>query len=192
MADDKKSFLLYCDVLHTVEKLTDEQAGKLFKHILKYVNDLNPECEDLLTEIAFEPIKQSLKRDLIKWDDKIQKRSEAGKAGATKRWQNMANDSKRIKPMAKMAVSVSVSDSVINIYRRFAHLSISNEEINKLLEKNTQEQIDNVLNDIENYKGNTKYKSLYLTALKWLQKNEPTAEGISPEEIKARKHGYIK
>jgi len=26
MADDKKSFLLYCDVLHTVEKLTDEQA----------------------------------------------------------------------------------------------------------------------------------------------------------------------
>jgi hypothetical protein len=192
MADDKKSFLLYCDVLHTVEKLTDEQAGKLFKHILKYVNDLNPECEDLLTEIAFEPIKQSLKRDLIKWDDKIQKRSEAGKAGATKRWQNMANDSKRIKPMAKMAVSVSVSDSVINIYRRFAHLSISNDEVKKLLEKNTQEQIDNVLNDIENYKGNTKYKSLYLTASKWLQKNEPTAEGISPEEIKARKHGYIK
>ncbi len=32
---------------------------------------------------------------------------------------------------------------------------------------------------------------LYLTAVKWLQKNEPTSEGISPEEIKARKYGYI-
>ena len=192
MAEDKKSFLLYCDVLHTVEKLNDQQAGKLFKHILNYVNDLNPICEDLITEIAFEPIKQSLKRDLIKWDEKIQKRSDAGKAGATKRWQNMANDSKRIKQIAKMAVSVSVSDSVINTYRRFAHLSITNDEVKKLLEKNTQEQIDNVLNDIENYKGNTKYKSLYLTACKWLQKNEPTSEGISPEELKARKHGYIK
>jgi hypothetical protein len=192
MAEDKKSFLLYCDVLHTVEKLSDQQAGKLFKHILNYVNDLSPVCEDLITEIAFEPIKQSLKRDLIKWDEKIQKRSDAGKAGANKRWQNIANDSKRIKPIAKMAVSVSVSDSVINTYRRFAHLSITNDEIKKLLEKNTQEQIDNVLNDIENYKGNTKYKSLYLTACKWLQKNEPTSEGISPEELKAKKYGYLK
>jgi len=68
MATDKKSFLLYCDIIHTVNKLSDEQAGKLFKHILAYVNDLNPEPEDILTEIAFEPIKQSLKRDLVNYE----------------------------------------------------------------------------------------------------------------------------
>lgn len=79
-----------------------------------------------------------------------------------------------------------------NIYREFQHLFITEDEIKKLLEKNTITQIDNILNDIENYKGNTKYKSLYLTAVKWLQKNEPTTEGISPEEIKARKYGLIK
>jgi DNA-binding transcriptional MerR regulator len=78
-----------------------------------------------------------------------------------------------------------------NIYREFQHLFITEDEIKKLLEKNTINQIDNILNDIENYKGNTKYKSLYLTAVKWLQKNQPTSEGISPEEIKARKYGYI-
>jgi hypothetical protein len=39
---DKKSFVLYCDLLHTVEKLPDDKAGLLFKHILKYVNDLDP------------------------------------------------------------------------------------------------------------------------------------------------------
>jgi DNA-binding transcriptional MerR regulator len=78
-----------------------------------------------------------------------------------------------------------------NIYREFQHLFITEDEVKKLLEKNTINQIDNILNDIENYKGNTKYKSLYLTAVKWLQKNQPTLEGISPEEIKARKYGYI-
>jgi hypothetical protein len=192
MAEEKKGFLLYSDIIHTIEKLTDEQAGVLFKHILRYVNDENPECKDLITEIAFEPIKQSLKRDLLKWDDKKQKRSEAGIAGATKRWQNIANDSKRIKPIANIAVNVNDNVSVINIYRRFANLILTNDEFNKLLEKYSKQQIDSILNDIENYKGNTKYKSLYLTAKKWLQKNEPTSEGISPEELKARKYGLIK
>ena len=126
MAEEKKGFVLYCDILHTIQKLNDEQAGKLFKHILLYVNDFKPTCEDLITEIAFEPIKQSLKRDLLKWGEKIQKRSEAGKVGANKRWQNIANDSKRIKSIAKMPVSVSVSVSVKDTYRRFAHLSITN------------------------------------------------------------------
>jgi len=192
MAEEKKGFILYSDIIHTIEKLTDEQAGVLFKHILKYVNDENPECKDLITEIAFEPIKQSLKRDLLKWGDKKQKRSEAGIAGATKRWQTMANDSKRIKPIANIAVNVNDNVSVINIYRRFANLILTNDEFNKLLEKYSKQQIDSILNDIENYKGNTKYKSLYLTAKKWLQKNEPTSEGISPEELKARKYGLIK
>jgi hypothetical protein len=79
-----------------------------------------------------------------------------------------------------------------NIYREFQHLFITEDEVKKLLDKHTITQINNVLNDIENYKQNTKYKSLYLTAVKWLQKNEPTTEGISPEEIKARKYGLIK
>jgi len=192
MAEEKKGFILYTDVLHTVEKLTDEQAGKLFKHILKYVSDLNPECKDLITEIAFEPIKQSLKRDLLKWGDKKQKRSEAGKIGANKRWQNIANDSKRIKPIANIADNVNVNVNVKDIYKSFAHLSITNDEVKKLLVNYSSNQISDILNDIENYKGNTKYKSLYLTAVKWLQKNEPTSEGISPEEIKARKYGLIK
>jgi len=79
-----------------------------------------------------------------------------------------------------------------NIYRSFGHLFIYESEVKKLLETYNISQIENILNDIENYKGNTKYKSLYLTAIKWLQKNQPTSEGVSPEELKARKHGLIK
>ena len=68
MAENKKSFILYCDIIHTIEKLNDDDAGKLFKHVLRYVNDLNPETDHLITEIAFEPIKQQLKRDLKKYE----------------------------------------------------------------------------------------------------------------------------
>jgi len=88
MAKDKKGFILYCDIIHTVEKLTDEQAGKLFKHILKYVNDQEPIPEDIITEIAFEPIKQSLKRDLQKYEGIRVKNKE----NALKRWNATASE----------------------------------------------------------------------------------------------------
>ena len=68
MAEDKKSFLLYCDLIHTVEKLDNEHAGELFKHILRYVNDQNPEPKDFVIDITFEPIKQVLKRDLKRYE----------------------------------------------------------------------------------------------------------------------------
>ena len=74
MATDKKSFLIYCDIIHTVEQLTDEQAGNLFKHLLRYVNDLNPQSDSVITKIAFEPIRQALKRDLDKYES-IRKRN---------------------------------------------------------------------------------------------------------------------
>ena len=116
MAENKKSFLLYADTIHTVEKLTDDKAGQLFKHLLRYVNDQHPTTEDFIIELAFEPIKQQLKRDLKNWEDRKQKRSEAGKRGgeatAIKQQQNTAKHSNAKQDEANKAVSDSVSDSV--------------------------------------------------------------------------------
>lgn len=86
MAEGKKSFILYCDLIHTIEKMPPEKAGELFLHILKYVNDLEPETEDLLIQIAFEPIKRQLKRDLNKWEGSAEAKSQGGKIGNLKRW----------------------------------------------------------------------------------------------------------
>ena len=68
MAENKKSVLLYCDLIHTVEKISDEDAGALFKHYLRYINDLNPTTDNVLVDVLFESIKQNLKRDLVKWE----------------------------------------------------------------------------------------------------------------------------
>lgn len=81
MAKDKKSFILYCDQQGLFNKLPDEIAGKLIKHIFAYVNDENPIASDLLLEIAFEPIKLQLKRDLRKYDEYIDKQRINGAKG---------------------------------------------------------------------------------------------------------------
>ena len=169
MAENKKGFLLYCDLIHTVQKLNDEQAGKLFKHVLDYVNDLNPVTEDLLTQVCFEPIKQSLKRDLKKWEKQHEQRIAAGKKSAQVRKQNSTLvNARSISSTVSGSVSVSVKEK--DIYRSFAHLSMSLTEFNKLEIEYTKQQIDEVIDSIQNFANNKKYKSLYLTAKNWLKK----------------------
>jgi len=60
---------------------------------------------------------------------------------------------------------------IINTYRSFAHLSLSQLEFEKLLLKNTKEEIDEILDSIENYNKNKNYKSLFVTARSWLKKS---------------------
>lgn len=114
MAKDKSSFILYTDLLATVSKLTDKKAGMLFKTILEYVNDLNPEVTDTLIQIAFEPVKQQLKRDLKKWDRYIEKQSDNGKLGGRpkKATESQKTQAFYEKPKKADSVSVNVSDSV--------------------------------------------------------------------------------
>jgi hypothetical protein len=121
MAKDKKTIVIYADYLSTFDKLTDEEAGRLIKHLLRYVNDLNPES-DRMTQLLFEPMRQQLKRDLEKWEQVKGKRSESGKAGANKRWQTIANAKKDI---AKIAVNDNVNVNVINNTQRQPKLDIN-------------------------------------------------------------------
>lgn len=77
---------MYADLLHTIKRMPDDKAGLLFKHILEYVNDLNPVTDDLIVELTFEPIKQQLKRDLQKWDKNKVDKSINGRMGNLKRY----------------------------------------------------------------------------------------------------------
>jgi hypothetical protein len=113
MAEGKKSFLLYCDLIHTVRKMPDEKAGQLLKHILEYVNDTNPETEDLLLQLVFEPIKQQLKRDLNKWNNISITRSEIGRLAGIKSGEARRNKANQNEPIGlKTNQNEHVSDSV--------------------------------------------------------------------------------
>lgn len=95
MAENKKSFVLYANITHTVKKLNKEQIADLFLTILDYVNDENPVVDDFAVELVFEPIKQQLKIDLQKWDEKIEKYAKSGREGGIKSGESRRNKSKR-------------------------------------------------------------------------------------------------
>jgi len=86
MAENKKGVLVYADWIDHFEGLTDEEAGLLIKHFFRYVNDLKPIAPDRIIEIAFAPIKASLKRDLDKWEKTISERSVNGRMGNLKKY----------------------------------------------------------------------------------------------------------
>ncbi len=116
MAENKKGFVLYADLIHTVKLLEDEQAGKLFKHVLSYVNDENPLCDDIVLKLAFEPIKQHLKRDLKKYERRIKKFSDAGKRSGevrrNKQKRTTLNDVEPSLTSRTVKDTVSVKDNV--------------------------------------------------------------------------------
>jgi hypothetical protein len=144
MANGKKSFVLYADLIKSVEHLTDEELGKLFKHILLYVNDEQPTLEDRLLLTAWKPIERFLKEDLKKWDKIREKRAEAGRKGGKQKQANLANATFAKQNLANLAVSDSVSVSVSD------NVSVNN--INKEKNKNKKESVKH-WNDNINEKG---------------------------------------
>ncbi|MFD2599875.1 DUF6291 domain-containing protein [Sphingobacterium corticis] len=120
MAEEKRSFILYSDLITVVSKLVDKDrisnsnhAGELFLHILKYVNDQDPTPVDFIIEMAFEPIKQQLKRDLKKYEVIREKRAKAGRASAEKREQKLTSQTHVESVEHTSALStVNVNDSV--------------------------------------------------------------------------------
>lgn len=118
MAKDKKSVLLYCDIIHTVEELDDVDAGLLFKHYLRYINDQNPEPPSKLIKIVFEPIKQNLKRDLKKWESKQEKFSQAGTKSAALRNKNPQLYVVKIYDDSECFLKIGITDESIS--RRFS------------------------------------------------------------------------
>ena len=116
MAENKKSFVLYADLIGRIEHLTTEEKGVLFQHLLEYVNDLNPVLEDRVLIGVWKPIEQQLKRDLKKFEQVKSKRSEAGKRSAElrslKKDKQTSTNSTSVKSVQQVSTNSTVNDNV--------------------------------------------------------------------------------
>ena len=73
----KKSFVLFADYMTAVSVLTDEQAGRLFKQIYAYVNDLEvSKSQDPAIAAMFEMFRTQIDRETEKWAEKCRRNKE--------------------------------------------------------------------------------------------------------------------
>ena len=142
MAEQKKSFVLYGDLIHTTQHLTNEDAGKVFKWVLEYVNDNHPEPLKGLLAAVCEPIKQQLKRDLLKYESKREQYSEAGKKSA---------EARRLKKLKEKELKKDSQRTLTNVESRSTNSTVTvNDSVN----------VSVTVNDISNREADFK-KSLH-------------------------------
>lgn len=110
---NKKSFIMYESWGAAINKMSNEQAGQLLKAIYALQDNEDAEPEDPSVSFVFEIIKDKLYEDATEWEKTKQRRSESGKKGMEKRWnedessitkdntvkESITNDNTVIKPI---------------------------------------------------------------------------------------------
>jgi len=106
---EKKSFLLHIDSLDILEKLSDEQAGKLFKAIASHHNGSDYELDNLL-DLVFTPFKNQFVRESEKYKEVSKIRALNGRKGGKQKQANLAKASKSKQNLANLADKDNESD----------------------------------------------------------------------------------
>jgi hypothetical protein len=189
MAENKKGFVLYANLIDVVSKLSDEKAGVLFKHILEYVNDMNPEADDLMTELLFIPIKQRLKADLDLWEKKKQGYSKAGKMSAEARKRKKETEEvkpvekkKEVKPVVRKSDSDFKKESFDTFWNTYNKKEGRKKCFDKFM-KLSKSEIEKILDVVKIYVSSTPDIKFRKNALTWLN-GEHWNDEIEKKETK--------
>ena len=200
MNEDKKSFIVYCDMEENVNDLTNEEAGVLFKSLFVYSNtNEDPLIEDRVTMHIFKIMRRQMDRDSEKWNSIKAKRSAAGKKGGEKTAkikaekakalqevnnlvtdfkQSQAKPSKRKQSQANQAVNVNVNENVnVNVNDNVIQLA---DDLRGLLEEaadTSYERSNYLLNRIATLKENG-YSDADIIDVAEYKIKEFTEEGI--------------
>ncbi len=199
------AFLFYSsDFLTGTALMSDEQVGKYIK-LLCYQHQKGHLTERDMLKICSthdEDILCKFEKDEngLYYNVRLQQEVEKRKAYSESRRQNrIKKDMNNIsnsydKHMENENENVIVNRNSIKnkknlekkeetIYRSFAHLKITTAEFDKLIADGWEkEQIDETLDNIQNYAKNKDYVYLYLTARKWLAKQPK--KGLLPKHLK--------
>ena len=95
----RDTFIMYNSFFEPLKDLDDAQLGQLFRAIFadRRGEDSESHLADSAVRMAFRFIANQFRIDDAKYEEVVLSRREAGKAGAVKRWQKMAKDSKNSK-----------------------------------------------------------------------------------------------
>lgn len=104
----KDSFILYTEQKAIIDKLTDEQAGKLIKAIYEYVATNKMPQLDSILDLVIIPFTTALDRNKEKYEETCKRRALAGAKGGK---QKVANANKCKQNVANVADNDSDNDS---------------------------------------------------------------------------------
>lgn len=109
---------MYSEYLEQVSILSDEQAGQLFKSLLRYAGSgEEPEFSNVLTRMAFSFISAQIRRDLEKWDETCKMRSEVGKKGGAPKGNRNAAKKQPKQPKQPENVCETVNENeIVTVY----------------------------------------------------------------------------
>lgn len=128
----KENFLLKKSAIEVFESLSDEDAGKLIKGILRYVNKKDMELSGYLKTI-FIPIKQEIDSNEKKYEEICNMRKEIGKLGGAPKGNKNAEKEKTTKRLKKQPKQPKGSKNNQNNLTCHNHIHIHNQDNNKEL-----------------------------------------------------------
>jgi hypothetical protein len=164
MEEKRDSMVFYRSFYEAIKELSKEQQGEIYNAIFSYGLDFTEPNLSGVSKTVWTLIKPQIDANIRRYNN----------GNKPKNKQNISKTEAKPKQEAsKRQANDNVNDNVnVNkqVYRAFAHLSLSITDYEKLEAEYDKRTIDMVLDSIENYKKNNTYKSLYLTAKKWLSR----------------------
>ncbi len=96
----KNTFTLNKDIKLSLDKLSDQDAGKLFKMIVDFANGVEVKPDNLTLDLVFTPIKNQMRIDFEKQESKSMKMKQVGSLGGKAKAKILAKASKSYQKVA--------------------------------------------------------------------------------------------
>ena len=207
-----KAFYSYIENEDKLNKLSDEQAGRLYKALYAYCHTgEKPDfSDDPLLDYAFADFLIDIERDRERYEKTCQRRSEAGKKGgapagnnnAAKNKQNQTKgcfDEQKQAKTSKTTETEAESETEADIttvikekskkekYGSFANVLLTKEEFEKL--KHSFSDYANRIDRLSEYLASSgkRYKSHYATILSWARKDGVARSGTTQDVAQTQK-----
>ena len=166
----KESFIFYRDWKDAIQDLPDNVRLEIYETVIEYaitgtVRELEP-----VSNIAFSFIKQTIDRDVIKYNAVIERNRANGLKGGAPKGNN--NASKKQPKQADNDNDLNKENINKKEKIQFAEfVSMTNDEYKSLVAKlGSEENVTLCIKILDNYKGSkgAKYKSDYRAILSWV------------------------